>query len=131
MTTRRASCSCGKLSLTAEGDPIRVSMCHCLACQQRTGSIFSVQARFARDKITIFGPSTQYTRTGDSGNRAHFHFCPECGVTVYYQAEVQPEVVAVPVGAFTDPSFPPPSRSVYEERRHPWAGIPADIEHID
>ena len=29
--------------------------------------------------------------------------------------------VSVAVGAFADPSFPPPHVSVYEERQHPWA----------
>ncbi|HEX9905358.1 MAG TPA: aldehyde-activating protein, partial [Propylenella sp.] len=36
MSTRRASCSCGQLSVTCEGEPVRISMCHCLACQRRT-----------------------------------------------------------------------------------------------
>jgi hypothetical protein len=131
MTTRRAACSCGQLHLTAEGDPIRISVCHCLACQQRTGSVFGVQARFPRDKVRVEGRSTKYVRTADSGNRATFSFCPDCGSTVYWELEVVPDAIAVPVGAFADPGFPAPRVSVYEERRHPWAGLPADVEHIE
>jgi hypothetical protein len=48
MNTRTASCSCGQLTVVTAGDPIRVSVCHCLACQRRTGSVFGAQARFAR-----------------------------------------------------------------------------------
>src|SRR4051812_8460053 len=118
MTTRHAACSCGQLNLTAEGEPIRISMCHCLACQRRTGSIFGAQARFPRDKVTLAGRSTAYVRAGDSGNRATFHFCPDCGSTVYYELEGIPEAIAVPVGAFADPAFPAPRVSVYEARRH-------------
>ena len=44
MTTRRAACNCGQLSLTAEGEPVRISMCHCLECQRRTGAVSSNQA---------------------------------------------------------------------------------------
>lgn len=131
MTTRRAACSCGQLHLTTEGEPVRISVCHCLDCQRRTGSVFAAQARFARERVRTEGRSTRYLRTGDSGNRATFHFCPECGATVYYVLETQPELMAVPVGAFADPGFPAPSVSVYEERRHPWVGLPADMEHID
>jgi hypothetical protein len=40
MTARIASCSCGQLHLTCTGEPGRVSMCHCLECQKRTGSVF-------------------------------------------------------------------------------------------
>lgn len=131
MTTRHAACSCGQLRLTAAGDPIRISMCHCLACQRRTGSPFAAQARFPRDAVTTSGRSTAYVRTGDSGNRATFHFCPDCGSTVYYQIEHAQDVIAVPVGAFADPSFPAPKVSVYEVRRHPWVAVPADAEHFD
>lgn len=131
MTTRHAACSCGQLHVTTEGEPLRISMCHCFACQRRTGSVFGVQTRFARDKVQVEGRSTSYLRTADSGNRITFHFCPECGSTVYYELEKAPELLAVPVGAFADPTFPPPTVSVYEERRHPWVGMPPDIEHID
>ncbi len=131
MTTRQAACSCGQLRVTVTGEPTRISMCHCLECQRRTGSTFGAQARFPKENVTISGASTAYTRVGDSGGRATFHFCPTCGSTVYYRLEGVPESVAVPVGAFADPSFPPPRVSVYEERKHPWTGIPADAEHFD
>lgn len=106
-------------------------MCHCLACQRRTGSTFGAQARFPRGAVAISGRSTPFTREGDSGGRATFHFCPECGSTVYYQIEQLPDAIAVPVGAFADPTFPAPRVSVYEARRHPWTGIPEDAEHHD
>lgn len=131
--THEASCSCGQLCLTCEGDPVRVSMCHCLACQQRTGSTFGVQARFAREQVTrIEGRSSEYVRTGDGGTKATFRFCPECGSTVYWHNEGMPGVIAVPVGAFADPAFPPPTRSVYEVRRHAWVSVPECVtEHLD
>ena len=83
------------------------------------------QARFPRDKVRTEGRSTQYVRTGDRGTRATFHFCP-ASAPVYYLDRGFPEVIAVPVGAFADPSFPPPRVSVYEERRHSWTGLPPD-----
>ena len=55
MTTRQAACSCGQLHLTIEGESARISMCHCLACQRRTGAVASNQARFLREQITFTG----------------------------------------------------------------------------
>jgi len=125
MTIRTASCSCGQLTLKCEGDPVRISMCHCFACQQRTGSAFSIQARFDRSRVSsIEGRSTEFTRTGDEGTRLTFHFCPTCGSTVYFEQDDAANLIAVPVGAFADPSFPPPTVSVYESRRHPWTRTP-------
>jgi hypothetical protein len=132
MPTRDAACSCGQLRLTAEGDPIRISMCHCLACQRRTGSAFGIQARFTSDHVRVVGRYSDYVRTSDEGNRdITFHFCPDCGATVFYTVSDAPDVIAVPVGAFADPSFPTPTISVFESRRHPWLAVPAAMEHHD
>ena len=109
---------------------MRNSICHCLACQRRTGSPFAQQARFARENVAVAGRSTRYVRTGDEGTRAAFHFCPTCGTTVYYEPEALPGFVMIPVGAFAEPDFPAPTVSVYEERMHSWIVPPPDAEHI-
>jgi hypothetical protein len=131
MPTRDAACSCGQLQLTAEGDPIRISMCHCLACQRRTGSAFGIQARFTSDRVRVAGRYRDYVRTSDEGDERTFHFCPDCGATVFYTLAAVPDVVAVPIGAFAEPAFPAPKVSVYESRRHPWVAVPAAVEHRD
>jgi hypothetical protein len=127
---REAACSCGQLHLTAEGEPIRISMCHCLACQRRTGSAFGMQARFTSEHVQVSGRSTEFVRTSDDGSKdITFHFCPDCGATVLYICSDAPELIAVPIGAFADPSFPPPTVSVFGSRRHPWVSVPAATQH--
>src|SRR5262245_21404788 len=118
MSNHHASCSCGQLKVTCDGDPIRVSMCHCLAGQTRTGSVFGAQARWAEEKTKIEGRSKEYLHIGDSGGHIHFFFCPDCGSTVHWHIDEMPGVVAVPVGALADPTFSTPTFSVYEARKH-------------
>jgi hypothetical protein len=126
MSTRRAACSCGQLHLTIEGEPSRISMCHCLACQRRTGAVISNQARFRREQVTFAGEAATWMRTAESGNALTFHFCPTCGSTVYWEGEGFPGYVAVAIGNFTDPNFPAPTIAVWEESRHPWVSLPPD-----
>ncbi len=130
MTQYLASCSCGQLQARVSEAPLRVSVCHCLACQRRTGSVFGAQARFAREAVAVTGNSTAYVRVGDAGSRITFHFCPQCGATVYYPVGPDQAFIAIPVGAFADPGFPAPSVSVYEERMHAWVALPTDMEHL-
>ncbi|HEX7690684.1 MAG TPA: GFA family protein [Burkholderiaceae bacterium] len=125
---RLASCCCGQLRVRTRGEPVRVSMCHCLECQRRCGSVFAAQARFPDDRVEIEGESTEYSRTGDEGGVARFHFCPRCGSTVWYVFDGAPGMTVVTVGAFADPHFPPPSFSVYEDRRHAWVAVPEGAE---
>jgi hypothetical protein len=114
------------------GEPVRVSMCHCLACQRRTGGPFGAQARFARDQVQIAGHSHQFVRMADEdGESRTFHFCPECGTTVHYGFGWDPEIIVIPIGAFADPGFPAPTRSVWEERKHAWVTVPDGAERID
>ena len=122
-----ASCSCGALTLTCEGEPIRTSMCHCRDCQRRTGSAFGIQTRFDAAQVTIAGPTSTYQRTGDSGGIATFRFCPTCGSTVCWELDGLPGSLAVAVGAFADPEFPAPTFSVYEDRKHAWVEVPATV----
>ena len=129
MATREATCHCGQLRVETTGEPLRVSICNCLACQRRTGSAFGMQAGFRADQVTVAGEYKDYSRISDEADRREhvFHFCPECGSQVFYTEPDDPDRVVVAVGAFADPSFPPPTRSGYDSRRHAWVGLPDTI----
>ena len=100
---RTASCSCGQLT-----------------------------ARWPAEQVTIEGRASEFVRVGDAGSAATFRFCPTCGTTVYWDSDGIPGMIALPVGAFADPTFPPPVVSVYGERRHPWTAMPGlVIEELD
>jgi hypothetical protein len=130
MSSRTASCFCGQLRIHVEGEPQGVGVCHCLACQQRTGSVFAALASFRRP-FKVFGTATEYARTGDQGARFTFRFCPVCGTTVFHTEDGDNESVSIAVGAFADPDFPAPRVSVYDSRRHPWVQLPAGTLTFD
>jgi len=130
VVTRKASCCCGQLSIEVDGEPRGVGVCHCLACQQRTGSVFAALASFSAP-FRVSGKATEYVRTGDQGAQFRFRFCPVCGSTVFHTEEGVEGRVSVAVGAFADPYFPPPQVSVYDGRRHSWVELPAGVEAFE
>jgi hypothetical protein len=104
-------------------------MCHCLACQRRTGSAFGIQARWPKDRVDVTGRCTEYVRISDAGEERTFRFCPECGATVFWKSEDWlPDTVGIAIGAFADPSFPTPTVSVYDSRRYAWLSVPDGID---
>ena len=130
--TRTATCRCGQLQAACTGEPVRVSVCHCLNCQKRSGSSFAAQARWPDERVTVAGGYNEWSTVSDEGKRATFRFCPTCGSTVVYVHEGMPGLTAVAIGAFADPAFPGPDYSVYEERKHAWIEIVGDgIQHFD
>ena len=91
--------------------------------------MFGVQAWFPTERVDpARGLAKQFIRQANSGRRVTFSFCPECGGTVYWQAEQRPDLVAVAVGAFADPGFAKPDLSVWESRKHLWTGVIGDLE---
>lgn len=116
----QARCACGALTATAEGDPVRLSVCHCLDCKRRTGSAFGWNATYPGDRMRIEGPRKTFERGSDDGFWVRHHFCPECGVCVFYEIERRPGMISIPAGAFADADFPPPTVEVYEERACHW-----------
>lgn len=127
MATREAACSCGQLRVLVEGDPVRVSVCHCLACQRRTGSTYGFQARWPVESAQITGEARVYRRDSDDlDEERRFYFCPHCGATVYYFTD--PEYIAIPVGVLGDPDFAEPTVSVWESRKHSWVTMPEGVQ---
>jgi hypothetical protein len=94
----------------------------------RTGSAFGVQARWHKDRVRMEGEAHVWRRIGDEGTALDFDFCPQCGSTVWWSQDVAPELIAIAVGAFGDPAFRAPTRSNYDQCRHPWVGLPEEME---
>ncbi len=110
---------------------MRISVCHCLACQRRSGSAFGVQAWFPLSRLSFAGQPSIFKRVGDSGGEVTYRFCPGCGTTLWWEISGRPGFAAVAVGTFGDPAFFAPGVSIYEARRHPWVSITGEVEHLD
>lgn len=122
-TERHARCACGQLTATCVGEPSKVSVCHCLDCQRRTGTAFGVAVFFPRSQVTVSGQAKVFARESDSGFPVGHHFCPDCGSTVIWYPTRKPEAVAVALGCFVERDLPWPHQQVYEHHRHAWVAL--------
>jgi hypothetical protein len=120
---RVAQCHCGSLRVIAVGEPSFVYLCHCLACQRRTGAVVHSGCSFPKDRVRIEGQSKIYERDAASGRKTRFHFCPNCGSNVFFDGDRDPNSYGITVGSFADPKFPRPTFSIFEEAMHPWIEV--------
>ncbi|KRB23731.1 MULTISPECIES: GFA family protein [Mesorhizobium] len=125
-----ARCSCGALTLTLTGPPKLVVACHCLDCQRRTGAPFGVGAFYPADAVAISGTAKEFTRDAASGGKVRNCFCPNCGSTVCWRADRLPSMIGVAVGALSDPKYPSPARSIFEQSKHDWVQIGGAVDHF-
>lgn len=128
------SCSCGQLSITISGGITKTSICHCYACQKRSGSAFGIQSRVRTDMAKISGTSSKYRRIPEDGGYVDFHFCPVCATTLYWLIDDQEDpsnqmagYYCVAIGAFAEQATPAPVFSVYEDHMLPWVTIPESV----
>ena len=69
-----------------------------------------------------------FERDAAEGRRVRFHFCPNCGTSLYWEGDFNADLCGIAVGAFADPTFPPPLLSVYEQSRHEWVQLPDGVK---
>jgi hypothetical protein len=131
-TSRTASCACGQLRVNVIGEPARVGICNCTQCQRRTGGAFAVGAFFSKNQISaIDGTHKAFARSSDAGREVEYHFCPECGSSVFWYREATPELVAISVGCFTDPTFPAPKAAIWAAHKLNWVEFPSGMPVLD
>ncbi len=51
MKQREVTCACGAFKALCRGESVKISLCHCLDCQKRTGSALGIAAFFERPAV--------------------------------------------------------------------------------
>jgi hypothetical protein len=124
---RLATCACGQFQVTVEGEPDRVLACNCRECQRRTGSVFGVAAYFPEAQVvSIEGESKTFSRKGGP-LQFDTSFCPTCGTSVLWRSSALPDHIAIAVGCFADPSFPPPTIVAWTSEQYGWVRFPEGV----
>jgi len=85
---------------------------------------------FPKEQVRTEGLSKVYVRGSDAGRKIEIHFCPDCGSSVFWYAELYADMVGIAFGAFADPSMPRPTLSVWETTRHPWVSFDHQLDRF-
>lgn len=127
-------CVCGAVRYVCAGAPERVTVCHCLWCQRRTGTAFGTEVVFREQNIAFSGLAlASYRHTSDeSGRWLEVYFCPRCGSNLGFTLEAVPGVRTVPAGTLDDPAFLDPAsvkfRHVFARSRRQWGEPGPDVD---
>lgn len=127
---RLAKCQCGGLRFAVTAEPMMVNMCHCTECQRRSGVPLTVNAYFNEADVKIEGDFKIYSRDAQDGRKLHNFFCPGCGATVGWRADLRPGLIGIAAGCFNDRTFPAPQVSIWENSMYHWVIPPEDITHF-
>ena len=130
-------CVCRKIRYKINSAPLRVTICHCIWCQRRTGAAFGVELVFEKDQVHFASEAPSvYRHISDlSGRWVDQHFCNTCGSGIGLTLEAVPTIRSISIGSLDDQSWPMLDRL---ERRHvfvrsarQWSIIPSDVEQFE
>ena len=74
---RTVQCHCGSLRVIASGEPERLYMCHCRACQHRTGAVVHSRCTYPKSQVRIEGDNKIYERDADQWLQDPLPFLPK------------------------------------------------------
>ena len=125
-----ARCQCGALTATVAAPSPAIVACHCLACQRRTGAPFGVAVYYPADAVELTGLPRIYTRPTATSGAFTTRFCGDCGSSLWWTTGKHPAMIGIALGAFGDPDWPAPVRTVWEETCHAWVDVAALPQHF-
>ena len=122
-------CLCGAVRYRARGEPLEAFVCHCTACQRRTGSAFAIEVFFHSSQLEFMGvqPSVFEQKSDESGRWLKLEFCPNCGSSIGLTAERRPDQHAVTGGTFDDPNWFKIGRHIWTKSRTHWMELPEGV----
>ena len=116
-------CQCGKCRYEITAAPIVVYACHCTACQNHTGSAFSMAVLVEEAAFKLAGLEPRpIRRAADSGRTVTRLVCPECGSWIANTA--RPDGRRVRAGTLDDTSWLRPTVHFWTRSKQPWVTLP-------
>jgi hypothetical protein len=129
--TLEGGCSCGSVRYRLADEPLFVHCCHCLNCQQQTGSAFVINLLIETDRVELLaGEPRAVDVPRDDGSMQRIYRCPDCQVAVFSQY-TWPELRFVRAGTLDDPSGVAPDVHIFTKSKLPWVQLPDSVPAVE
>ena len=119
-------CLCRAVRYRVNGGPIVTSLCHCRSCRLAAGApsvawvIFrSSEFAFSARRPARFRSSPAVIRT----------FCSQCGTSLTYQRDTEPDTVDVTTASLDFPDDFAPTREIWVAHKLAWEQLNDNFPH--
>ncbi|KAH7074541.1 S-adenosyl-L-methionine-dependent methyltransferase [Paraphoma chrysanthemicola] len=124
----RGGCRCGEVQYTSSAQPSSITLCHCRACQQLSGSAYLPFIGVPKTAFTFTKPSTLKTlKLSDVAERT---LCSSCGTPLTMEYKFYENRISITMGSVESNSMtcepPTVKRHIYLSEKAPWVVLPED-----
>ena len=122
-------CHCGQIAYTAEVDPAKVIICHCVDCQILSGAPYIAFVKTDAFALT-YGEVHHYVKTAESGRKRLHGLCTTCGTRLYAATVEAPRTYSLRIGPLKQRNELKPARRHWCDSAQPWSVDLAGIEAV-
>ena len=125
MSTYEGACSCGAVRYRLKSEPIFTHCCHCLDCQNQTGSAFAINALIETDRIELLRGEPHRVEMPSPSGRGHDTYrCDKCEVALWSDYGRRAYVRFVRVATLDEPHAILPDVHIFTRSKVPWVQLP-------
>jgi hypothetical protein len=106
-------CACGQVRFSANDQPKRIGLCHCMTCRKAHAGAFNPFVVFPMEAVCMQGE----LRGWESSPGYIRQFCPTCGSRV---SAINGHEVEISLGSFDAPGLLTPQYESWIIHREPW-----------
>ena len=124
-------CLCKRVRYRITAAPIVTRVCWCRLCQYLGAGSSTVNVCFPTNAVTIEGELKDYSSVAESGNVMHRRFCPNCGTSLFSEAEIRPHLIFVRAGTLDDSEVAKPSATIWTSAAPTWACFDPKLPQVE
>jgi len=124
----QGGCSCGQARYELSSPILFTHACHCLDCQNTTGSAFLINMFVDQRDMRVTGDTSPTSLPTASGAGRDVHACTVCGTPLWTCYNVAPPNIALlRAGTLDDTTAVSPAAHIYIGSKQPWFALPAGV----
>ncbi len=126
--SRSGGCLCGAVRYEVAGEPEASSICHCVSCRKSAGAQSVAWVVFSYEGFRIVSGEPAAFRSSENVSRT---FCVECGTTLTYQHDEDPDAIDITAASLDLPDEFPPTRHVWLEDKLAWDTVDDGLQRFE
>ncbi|MDH3378253.1 MAG: GFA family protein [Gammaproteobacteria bacterium] len=119
-------CLCGTVRHQAWGQPLSVVHCHCSMCRRCSGAALATFVGFPKQAVEFTHGSPTMYHSSSTGRR---RYCRQCGSSLSYYDENDPNSLWLTVGSLDHPGEVNPTEHWYATDTVEWIHMEDDLPH--